>query len=315
MKRPIRTSLLILAFLASCLINACSKSGDPAKTRISLSGAWALYPMVVAWSEEYRKEHASVIIDISAGGAGKGMADALSGTVDLGMVSRDINEAEIARGAWWISVVKDAVVPVMNSSNPLADRVLSRGMKKEEFAALWVTGTLTFWPDRDATRHQLRAYTRSDACGAAETWAKYLDANQEDLRGIGVYGDPGIADAVRKDPLGIGYNNINYAYDAKTKRPVQGLVPVPMDLNGNGRIDASENFYATEKEIIAAIADGRYPSPPARNLHLVSRGKPEKKEVLNFLQWILDRGQDLVDQAGYIPLSKACLAEQKARME
>ena len=62
----------------------------------------------------------------------------------------------------------------------------------------------------------IHVYTRSDAAGAPETWAKYLGKKQENLQGIGVYGDPGLLDAVVKDPLGIGYNNLNYAYDPKT---------------------------------------------------------------------------------------------------
>ena len=55
---------------------------------IRVSGAWALYPMMVRWGEEFRKIHPKVRVDISAGGAGKGIADALAGLVDIGMVSR-----------------------------------------------------------------------------------------------------------------------------------------------------------------------------------------------------------------------------------
>lgn len=64
------------------LLSACS-SGRKKEQTISLSGAFALYPLVVKWSEEYQKEHPGIRFNISAGGAGKGMADALSGTVDL----------------------------------------------------------------------------------------------------------------------------------------------------------------------------------------------------------------------------------------
>ena len=41
---------------------------------------------------------------------------------------------------------------------------------------------------------------------------------------------------------------------------------IPLDLNGNGKIDPEEDFYATSTELNAAIAEGKYPSPPARNL-------------------------------------------------
>lgn len=39
---------------------------------------------------------------------------------------------------------------------------------------------------------------RSDAAGAAETWAKYFGERQEDLKGIGIFGDPGLAQAIKE---------------------------------------------------------------------------------------------------------------------
>ena len=96
---------------------------------IQLSGAFALYPMAVKWAEEFRKIHPKVRIDISAGGAGKGITDALAKVVDLGMVSRDIYPQELEKGAFPIAVVKDAVVPTINSNNPLIDQILATGLK------------------------------------------------------------------------------------------------------------------------------------------------------------------------------------------
>ena len=65
-----------------------------------------------------------------------------------------------------------------------------------------------------------------------------MGKKQEDLLGIGVFGDPGLNEAVRKDALGIGFNNINYAYDATTLKPMAGTAILPIDLNDNGKIDA-----------------------------------------------------------------------------
>jgi ABC-type phosphate transport system substrate-binding protein len=86
---------------------------------IRVSGAWALYPMMVKWGEEYRKAYPKVRVDISAGGAGKGVADALSGLVNVGMVSREITSEEIKQGAFYVPVVKDAVFPMMSDENPV----------------------------------------------------------------------------------------------------------------------------------------------------------------------------------------------------
>ncbi|MBN1495846.1 MAG: substrate-binding domain-containing protein [Spirochaetes bacterium] len=298
---------------------SCKKGddrGSGADNRITISGAWALYPMVVKWASEYQKQHPSIIIDISAGGAGKGMTDALTGTVDLGMVSRDVYKAEIDKGAWWISVVKDAVIPVINAENPLKETLLKRGLSRKEFTRIWITDAIRDWNTfiKSDTTYRIHIYTRSDACGAAETWAKYVGGSQEDLKGVGVYGDPGLADAVRNDLLGIGYNNVNFAYDASTEKPVRGILILPIDINANGMIDPQENFYADRDSLIAAIADGRYPSPPARDLHLVSHGVPRKKEVARFLVWILGEGQKYISEAGYIALPAERLIKQTASL-
>lgn len=300
----------------------CSKKPEPAgpagiSGKITISGAWALYPMVVRWAEEFKKIQPGVAIDISAGGAGKGMADALSKTADLGMVSRAVNPVELSAGAWHVSVAKDAVVPTFNSANPAAEAILKRGLTRDEFAAIWIKNSLLRWdslapgPGREEPIH---VYTRSDACGAAETWAHYLGGNQQDLSAVGVYGDPGLAEAVRKDALGIGYNNINFVYDPKTRRPVEGLGIIPLDTNGNRVADPEESFYGNLDALIEAIRDGRYPSPPARDLHLVSGGRPDSPAVREFLRWILSDGQKFVLDAGYIGLPRDQLDEQLKKL-
>jgi len=308
--------ICVIAFLGSCSKDKQS-SDSSSSGRITISGAWALYPMVVKWAEIYQKKYPDIVIDISAGGAGKGMADALSGIVDLGMVSRDVNKAEIDKGAWWISVVKDAVIPMINSKNPLRDELIKKGVTQKDFTQIWISGTMTRWNSiiPGEKTYPLHVYTRSDACGASETWAKYVGGTQENLKGTGVYGDPGLADAVKNDVLGIGYNNVNFAYDAKTKKPIAGIEPIPLDSNGNGKIDADENFYADRDALMKAIADNKYPSPPARNLHLVCRGIPEKEQVRQFLLWILTDGQQYVPEAGYIAIPKDLLQKQAEKLQ
>jgi phosphate transport system substrate-binding protein len=158
-------------------------------------------------------------------------------------------------------------------------------------------------------------YTRSDACGAAETWAKYLGGKQENLLGIGIYGDPGLAEAVAKDKYGIGFNNTVYAYDINTglKRP--GMEVIPIDINGNGNIDPDENFYDHFETVLKAIADGIYPSPPARELYFVSKGKPQKKSTLDFIQWTLTDGQKFIKEAGYVPIEQQKINEYLEKLK
>lgn len=279
---------------------------------LSLSGAFALYPLAVKWADEFKKTNPKVRIDISAGGAGKGITDALSGMVDIGMVSRDVNPDEMKKGAYPIAVAKDAVVAVMSASNPAAKYILAKGLKRDVANNIWITGSCKTWTEAFGIKQRipLHTYTRSDACGAAEVWAHYFGKKQEDLQGSGVFGDPGLALAVKKDPLAIGFNNIAYAYDIKTKKMVSGILVIPLDLNNNGKVDANENFYGSQTQLVDAIAKGKYPSPPARELYFVTKGKPNNKLVCEFIKWTLTQGQKYVTETGYVGVSKATITKQ-----
>ncbi len=296
---------------------AGSAGGSELKGTITASGAFALYPMMVKWAEEFAKLNPGVQFDISAGGAGKGMADALAGAVDIGMVSRGISAEEEGKGAWWVAVTKDAVLATINANNPVAADLLTQGVSQEEFEKIWITGEITTWGQlvgRPEITDAINVYTRSDAAGAPETWAKFLgDKKQENLKGIAVFGDPGLLDAVVKDRLGIGYNNLAYAYDAESGQPTPGALTVPLDANGDGVADDDERLE-TKQEAVAAVGSGKYPSPPARALNLVTKGEPSPL-VAAFVKWVLTEGQKYVEEAGYVTLPADVLAEGLAKVK
>jgi phosphate transport system substrate-binding protein len=309
LNRSLILSLAVALILAS-LLPACAPSSTPATSgtelegTIKVSGAWALYPMMVKWAEEFQKIHPKVRIDLSAGGAGKGMADALGGAVDIGMVSREIRPEEIDQGAYFVPVVKDAVFPAINASNPAWEALSQKGVQRQTFVDLFIDGKSLTWGEIAGTDSDeaVNVYTRSDACGAAETWAKYLGGEQEDLKNIAVYGDPGLAEAVRVDPLGIGYNNLNYAYDMATGLPVEGLQILPIDVNENGQVDPEEDL-STKQQALEAVIAGVYPSPPARDLYLVTQTEFEGLSA-EFVRWILTDGQQYLAEVGYINLTE-----------
>lgn len=303
---------LLVLLLSSMLLVSCGPKEEkqPAlgelEGTITVSGAFALYPMMIRWSEEFHKLHPGVTFDVSAGGAGKGMADALAGAADIGMVSRPIFDEEIEKGAFWVGVAKDTVVCTVNAQNPVLEQLLAQGITRVTCEGIWITGEVTTWGQmvNSEAGDQIHVYTRADACGAAQVWADYLGGySQEDLKGTAVQADPGLAEAVRQDALGIGYNNLNFAYDADTGRPVSGLQVVPLDLNENGQIDPEESFYDSKANLMKAIIEGRYPSPPSRALNLVTRGKPDGL-VKIFIEWVMTEGQQYLEEVGYIQVSQ-----------
>jgi len=280
---------LVLSIIISTLIpKSYSQNNErDLKGHITISGAWALYPMVIKWSDEFQKIFPDVKIDISAGGAGKGITDVLSGSADLGMVSRDINAQEIQKGIWVVAVAKDSVVATVNADNPVIKDILAKGISKDILQKIFITGDIKTWGQVVGSNNSdpINVYTRSDACGAAQTWGKYLGQTQEDLVGIGVYGDPGVAEAVKKDQFAIGYNNINFAYDFKTKSSVPGIQVVTI-----------------------------YPALPPRELYLVSNGQPKSKEVRAFLRWILTDGQTFVPDTGFMNVSADRIKEDLEKL-
>ncbi len=311
----IRLKIIISVLITSLLISSCASKSSKENT-ISISGAFALYPLVVKWSEEYKKEHPEVRFNISGGGAGKGMADALAGAVDLGMFSREIAQEEKNQGVWWVGLTIDAVVPTISKQNPYLNILKKRGLTRNEFKAIFIDKSITQWNAllNDNDNYPISVYTRSDACGAAGTWAKYLGGNQENLTGIGIYGDPGLAETVSKDPNGIAFNNTIFAYDIKSGTKRGEIEVIPIDINANGKIDPEEDFYDSFDQLLQAIANGIYPAPPARELYFVAKGKPQKQAALDFINWTLTNGQEFIKEAGYVPIESSKISDYKAKL-
>ncbi len=318
-------SILALGSLAisACGVSAPASSATEAITSdalegtITISGAFALYPMMTVWADEFHKIHPGVEFDVQAGGASKGMTDALAGAVDIGMVSRTIKPEEESKGAYWVSVTKDAVFPVVSAQNPVANELLAKGISQGTFNKIFITGEIKTWGEvigKPEITDEIHIYTRSDSCGAADMWSLFAGGKvQADLQGIGVNGEPALVDTVIKDPLGIGYSNLNSVFDMKTGNVVSGALVPPIDINSNGHADTDE-YYKSKAEAVAAVSSGKYPAPPARFENLVTKGKPNGLTQA-FMEWILTDGQQYLEQAGYVQLTPEQQSEALAKIK
>jgi phosphate transport system substrate-binding protein len=307
---------LLLLLPATFCLNACN-SGRSAKN-VTITGAFALYPIAVKWADTYKTAHPEAGFDISGGGAGKGLTDVLAGAADLGMFSRKLTDAEFKKGIWYVTVTTDAVLPTISAGNPYLDLIRRKGLTQQQLAEIFTSGKTVKWSEvlDTAGDEKINVYTRSDAAGAADTWAAYLNGgNQENIKGTGIYGDPGLADAVARDPLGIGFNNTGFVYNIKTGKKNTNIEVIPLDLNGDRSIESEESFYENIDSVMHAIAVGKYPSPPARPLYFISKGKPDNPQVIAFLKWVLTDGQSYVKEAGYVPLDANTLKEQLAKLQ
>jgi phosphate transport system substrate-binding protein len=331
MKTTQKKIITLVTALVLLVVGIVSMSGctSQQKNVIKVEGAFALQPMMQVWATEYEKTHTNVSIDINANGAGAGMADALKGIANIGMVSRAINSSEITQGAFWVSVAKDAVVATMNANNPVLDKILAKGVTKQQFKDIFITGNISTWGqlvgDENIT-DKIIVYTRSDACGAADTWAKFMGKYvQNDIgshvdidRLSAVNGDNALVSAVQGNRFAIGYDNTGYVYTKKLTDnsvvPADGVLPVPIDLNGNRTLEPRENVYENRTTMVNAIINKVYPSPPARveNLATLHQFTGISKD---FVHWILTTGQQYVLDAGYVPLPQVNITQELQYLE
>lgn len=310
--------LIVIIVIASLIAyNEYNVSQELTGT-IKVSGAFALYPLMVTWAQAYMKLHPKVTVEVSAGGAGKGMADALGGLVDIGMISRDITQQEVQQGAFYVAVTEGAVVATISDGNPVLNIILTEGVTKQMLYDIFIAGNITTWGQVVGNPNvtlPIHVYTRSDAAGSSDTWAKFLGMKgQGDIKGTGVYGDPGLVQAIQNDPLAIGYNNLAYAYDNSTGLQVSGIRVAPIDFNRNGQLDPNENFYGNKTVLVQAIHDGSYPAPPAVKYYLVTKNQ-FTGVTKDFVKWILTDGQSYVPASGYVALSSDVLSAQLAKLE
>jgi len=316
-------SLLSVVMVVSIMLTACSStpasntSTNELSGTISVSGAFALYPMMTVWAEEFTKLHPKVQFDVQGGGAGKGMTDTIAGAVDIGMISRSIKPEEESQGIFWVSVTKDAVFPIISAQNPYASKIMAKGIPQDIFAKIFVTGEIKTWGDvigDSSVTDEIHVFTRSDSAGAAEMWAKFCGGSaQDDLKGIGINGEPAMVDTVSKDPLGIGYGNLNSVFDLTNGKVMTGILIPPIDINANGQADGDE-IYKVKQDAFDAVANGKYPSPPARFENLATKGKPTGLTQA-FIQWILTDGQQYLEQAGYVKLTPEQQTESLAKIK
>ncbi len=312
-------AILIISMIGIVSFSGCTTQKE---NTIKVSGAYSLYPMMVIWAQQYHTLHPDVNIDISSGGAGKGMADALSGAVNLGMVSRDVTTAEADQGIIAVAVVEDAVLATINTDNPVLATIMEKGLTKQQLRAIFINYTIATWGQLIGDPNNIdpiKVYSRSDPCGAAEAWVKYLgDYTQDDIPTreeiTKVKGDDSMSKSIASDPLGIGYSNINYIYSNTTKAPKEGMAVVPLDLNENGTIDPAENFYDSRDDIVNAEINNALPSPPSRLVYLVTLNN-FTGITKDFVRWILTDGQQYTFNNGYSAVPNEILDDQLQILE
>lgn len=308
---------IVLIFISGCPSSKKSNeqaSPQPGKKtelngRIRISGAYALYPLIIKIAEDFMALNPGVVIEVTRGGTGEGITDILTKKSNLAMISRPLTDEEISQGIWVIPIAKDGVAPIINQRNPHIDKLINQGISPEEFMRLFTSTKPMTWGEviGNGAKEKVVVYTRADESGAAEVWANFLYKKTDELRGIGVTGDDEMIKSIQENPLAIGFCNFSYAFDIATGERAKDIQIVPADLDFDNKIERKEMPFANLEEAHRSLWLGFYPDDLCRELTIGSIGKPADPAVVAFLHYVLGDGQARVKKSGFCPLNNVYL--------
>ncbi|MDD5695743.1 MAG: substrate-binding domain-containing protein [Bacteroidales bacterium] len=323
MKKPVRQLLPLICILTLSLLlwmEGCTdQTGQEGKRRpkkiipsITISGSLELYPLLSQLAFEFNRIYPDVRIDVTPGSSLHGKSDILFQMMDRRRISNNMKESQPDTGLMSLPLAFDAILPFGNVENPYLKKLKISGITQSQFRYIYIDATLSHWGQLTKTDSSYRifSFTRTDICEAGEIWSSFLGTEQTNLTGTGVYGEPGMIMAVRKNIYGLGYASIRYIYDRKTFEPTNDLAVIPIDLDNNGKIDRTENCLNNLEDITFAIRHGNYPFPPTRTLYLTFNKTPVNQLVVDYLVWIYENGMQTIQDAGYIIPGETTLKNQ-----
>ena len=305
--------LLILFFLSGCGQKKPEKVPDNLQDSqkenisgsFSISGAFALSPLVNKWAGDFMNIHKGVKIEIIESGTGQGISDLRNKKVQLAMISRPLADDEIEEGIWTIPVAKDGVATIVNDENPYLDRLMKQGLSTNEIQEIFTSSKPLLWSDLlDTTgKEKMITYSRADESGASDLFARFIYKKASELTGIKVTSDDEMISKVQNDPLAIGFCNLSYAFVFPTGERKEKIQIVPFDLDFDNIVDRKERPFKNLESAHRSIWLGIYPETLCRELTIGSAGKPTDPVIVAFLEYILTFGQESVKETGFCELN------------
>lgn len=279
---------------------------------LSSVGSDTLNNLMTLWAEGFQKAYPNVRIQIEGKGSSTAPPALISGTAQLGPMSRmmkssEIDEFEQAYGykPTPIRVAIDALAVYVNKDNPVeelsieqVDAIFSKSRTcggSENIASWGQVGLAGSWAERP-----MSLYGRNSASGTygyfkehALCEGDYKDTVKEQP------GSASVVQGVTEDLGGIGYSGIGY----KTS----GVKAVKLAAGDGG------TFYGTDPE---TVYSGNYPL--SRFLYVYVNKAPNEELgplVREFIKYVMSKeGQEVVVKDGYLPLSKSITDEELGKL-
>jgi phosphate transport system substrate-binding protein len=277
-------------------LSSTQSSATPQKV-VVVTGARFSYKLVQKWIDDYNKVNPQVQIIIeSRGSADPAKFDILAEVYE--------QEEDVRKNREYINIGRYAILPVANSNSAFAKTYADKGLNTDQISQI-------FFHDIFADKEKLKeiktpytVYTRLQKAGVPYVFTKYFGFEQKDIKGKAIAGaDEHLMKALLRDSIGVTYLPLALIYDQSTKKPIQGLTVLPVDLNGNGRVSEEEKFYDDLSTVIEKLESEdrkNIKNLPIEYLHLSIDKQNASPEAIDFLKWVNENGQADLHDFGYL---------------
>ncbi len=270
------------------------------------------YPIIEKWIAEYNKDNPS-----SQGKFVLNKENGKSSTVRI--IANHPLDKELADNQRVAYLGKYALIPVINTNNPLLSD-LKNGINKKDLKNLVFERNLE---DEEALddfdsgkkeKYSATVYSRGSKASTSIVLASYFGQQTDQIKGKKIIGDDiYLLNAIRKDLSGLTFNSLNYVFDVETRKLKPDLSILPLKLK------SQQQAALNSKDIDQAISlleSTSIESIPVEEFGLlVSSNYAKDKELVDFISWILDKGQKFNNQLGFLKLDANSLAQQKEQLK
>ena len=273
-----------------------SSQEQPSAKVVVVTGARFSYSLVEKWIDEYNKVNPTVQIIVEA----RGSTDPLAYDI-LAEVYRQ--DEQISKNREYLYVGRYAILPVANSISAFSAIYSAKGLNNELIRQIYFEDIFADKAKQTSIKTPFTVYTRLQKAGVPTVFASYFGYDQRDIRGNVIAGaDVHLLKALLRDSTGISYLPVPLIYDLQTRKPVEGLTVLPVDLNGNKKVSDDEKFYDDLDKVIEQLeaSDVRIKNIPIEYLHLSVDKHNASAEAIDFLQWVNEHGQINLHEFGYL---------------
>lgn len=306
-----KINIILITLLT--IISWTSQAQKQENGKVIITGSRFTYPLVEKWIAEFKKEYPDVPFRIIARG-GTNIDSA-----NLIINAHKLSSEEIRGGNYVVNIGRYAILPIANSKNPLLSDWRKKGIKVKSLKKLFFKKYDPYNVEdepkaKDKNEYKPIVYTRAQKACAPITFATNYGFVQDDIVGKPIGGDDKhLLLVVEKDTNGITYNNLGMIYDIYSREIKSKLSVIPIDLNDNGKLDETENFYQKLDDVIARLEKSKIAEIPVEyiNVSYPAQTIESNRNISLFLDWILTKGQKYNHELGFLDFEPEVLAKQR----